>query len=789
MELLRNASIKRKLLWSTLVTCGAALAIALSALFWFQSVHFRTNFASQLQTLATIVAQNSVGPLAQNDKKSAAEVLSALQINPQITSASLFDSEGKLFAEYGSSVNGPAGSGPAELDRVTFDDDYAHLSQTVPLLDAKQGRLQVHARFENRALVSLYTVVMVVVLAASLIAILLLSSMMHRIITRPIMALATIARNVTEKQDYQTRASETAPDELGLLTRSFNQMLDQIQSRDQRLQDSQQRFEVAVMGSSDGLWDWNLVTNEVYFSPRWKTMLGFTDEEIPNSFAVFRQLVHRDDVESVVARQEEYLKRFEGAYEAEFRMQHKDGNFRWILSRGAALRDESGMAVRFAGSHTDITERKQNEEEIVGARAKFESLVNSVHGIVWEADARTFAMNFVSNQSEVMLGYPARLWLEDARFRNKILHPADRVTTIEAGRKGVAEGKAYQLEFRVVAADGRVVWLRESVAVETEDGEPSRLRGIAIDITEQKQASEKLQQIQRELVEASRLAGMAEIATGVLHNVGNVLNCVNISSGVIADHLRKSKTDRLAKAAKLVNENNHRLGEFFTVDPKGKMIPGFLETLSDELLREQAKLASETASLQQNVDHIKQIVAMQQSYAKVSGALENVALSELMEDALRMASVALARHRIEVVRKFEPVPPVLVDRHVVLQILINLVNNARDALDSRDGERLITLRICHGEGTRVRVEVTDNGEGIPKQNLARIFNHGFTTKKTGHGFGLHSGANAAKQLGGALNVHSEGPGTGATFILELPVTHHPTQGTNPTSDRHLSHAA
>jgi PAS domain-containing protein len=136
------------------------------------------------------------------------------------------------------------------------------------------------------------------------------------------------------------------------------------------------------------------------------------------------------------------LKRFEGAYEAEFRLQHKDGDYRWILSRGAALRDESGMAVRFAGSHTDITDRKRNEEEIRGARETFESLVNSVHGIVWEADARSFAMRFVSNQSEVMLGYPARLWMEDVRFRNKILHPADRVTTIEAGRHGIAEGKA-----------------------------------------------------------------------------------------------------------------------------------------------------------------------------------------------------------------------------------------------------------------------------------------------------------------------------------------------------------
>jgi PAS domain S-box-containing protein len=398
-------------------------------------------------------------------------------------------------------------------------------------------------------------------------------------------------------------------------------------------------------------------------------------------------------------------------------------------------------------------------------------------------------MRFVSNQSEVMLGYPARLWMEDVRFRNKILHPADRVTTIEAGRHGIAEGKAYQLEFRVVAADGRVVWLRESVAVETKSDRPALLRGIAIDITEQKLSAEKLQQIQRQLVEASRVAGMAEIATGVLHNVGNVLNCVNISSGVIADLLRKSKTDRLAKASKLVNEHKDRLGEFLTDDPKGRMIPGFLETLAGELLRDQSKLAAETASLQQNVDHIKQIVAMQQSYAKVSGALEHVALRELMEDALRMASVTLVRHRIEVVREFESVSPVLVDRHVILQILINLVNNATDALNARVDGRRLTLRIRHGEGERVRVEVSDNGEGIPTQNLARIFNHGFTTKKTGHGFGLHSGANAAKQLGGSLNVHSDGPGTGATFILELPITQNTARDPKETSERHLSHAA
>jgi C4-dicarboxylate-specific signal transduction histidine kinase len=294
------------------------------------------------------------------------------------------------------------------------------------------------------------------------------------------------------------------------------------------------------------------------------------------------------------------------------------------------------------------------------------------------------------------------------------------------------------------------------------------MAGSHTDITERKQALEQITRMQRELVDASRQAGMAEVATGVLHNVGNVLNSVNISAALVVEQLRKSKTASLAKAVKLLSEHKDDMGEFLTSDPKGKQLPPFFEAVSEHLTREQAMLTKETQGLQQNIDHIKQIVAMQQSYAKVSGALENLAPHDLVEDALRMSSTALARHQIEVVRQFDSVSPVLVDRHKVLQILINLVNNARQAMDVRPEGRRLTLRIAQNEGGRVRVEVADNGTGIPAENLARIFNHGFTTKKTGHGFGLHSGANAAKEIGGSLNVHSDGLGTGATFILELP---------------------
>ncbi len=286
----------------------------------------------------------------------------------------------------------------------------------------------------------------------------------------------------------------------------------------------------------------------------------------------------------------------------------------------------------------------------------------------------------------------------------------------------------------------------------------------------------------RRLVDASRQAGMAEVATGVLHNVGNVLNSVNVSASLVVDQLQKSKTASLAKVVDLFRAHKDDLGAFLTGDPKGKQLPAFLEALSEQLTREQAGLAREALALQQNIDHIKQIVAMQQSYAKVSGTLENLALHELVEDALRMSATGLERHHVEVVRQFDSIPPVLVDRHKVLQILVNLINNAKHALDQRAEDRRLTLRISHREGERVRLEVSDNGTGIPPENHTRIFSHGFTTKKTGHGFGLHSGANAAREMGGSLNVLSDGPGTGATFVLELPLTKNTPQPSSPAAD-------
>jgi PAS domain S-box-containing protein len=291
------------------------------------------------------------------------------------------------------------------------------------------------------------------------------------------------------------------------------------------------------------------------------------------------------------------------------------------------------------------------------------------------------------------------------------------------------------------------------------------------EITERKRAEAELQTVHKQLLEASRQGGMAEVATAVLHNVGNVLTGVNVSATVVADSLRKSKASGLTRLVGLLREHEADLGTFVSSDPRGKQLPRYLGQLAEHLQAEQQSSLKELEVLRSHIEHIREIVTTQQSYAKVCAIKELVRVSDLVEDSLRLKVGALSRHGVEFVREFQDLPPMLLEKHKVLQILVNLISNAKYACaDSGEKDKRLTLRVgTHAETGRVCISVSDNGVGIPEENLTRIFNHGFTTRATGHGFGLHSSALAAREMGGRLTVHSEGLGRGATFTLELPV--------------------
>jgi signal transduction histidine kinase len=279
-----------------------------------------------------------------------------------------------------------------------------------------------------------------------------------------------------------------------------------------------------------------------------------------------------------------------------------------------------------------------------------------------------------------------------------------------------------------------------------------------------------LAEAQKELIELSRISGMAEVATAVLHNVGNVLNSVNVSATIIADRLRDSRLSQLGEIVSLLNDHEGDIGDYLTTDPRGQRVIPYLGSLSRHLEKEHGKFGSEVYSMAQHVRHIKEIVAMQQTYARPTDVYEDVSLADLLKDVVDIAQAGMDRHSIVLRAEGENTLAIKTDRHKVLQILLNLVRNAKDAvkesLNQADEIEISLIRIGH---ERVAIRIADNGIGILPANLIKIFAHGFTTKIEGHGFGLHSSALAAKQLGGSLTVESRGLNLGAIFTLELPI--------------------
>ncbi len=312
---------------------------------------------------------------------------------------------------------------------------------------------------------------------------------------------------------------------------------------------------------------------------------------------------------------------------------------------------------------------------------------------------------------------------------------------------------------------------------------------MILDATERRRAEAERDSAREKLLDASRQAGMAEVATTVLHNVGNVLNSVNVSANLLTERLFDSRLCRLSDSVRLLEEHGDSLPEFLLHDERGRHLPRYLRQLSDTLEGERNSLRGEIDQLVKNVDHIKHIISTQQSYARISGTRESVDLVELIEDALQVGTPGLQARGIHVVRDVARLPPVETDRHKVMQILINLLTNARHAMEDSDRDKhQLTIRLCQDNDATAILEVTDTGTGIPTENLVRVFSHGFTTRRDGHGFGLHSSANSAAELGGSITAGSPGCGHGATFRLRLPLAPDSAKESHTSTGQQLSPA-
>ncbi|MHB8812175.1 MAG: PAS domain S-box protein [Steroidobacteraceae bacterium] len=504
-------------------------------------------------------------------------------------------------------------------------------------------------------------------------------------------------------------------------------------------------------------------------------MLGFDAEELKGESMA--SLTHAADLQSTTEGLERLWSGEIAHLDVEKRYLRKSGGAMWVHATTSLVSGggpEPECSVEFL---LDISARKQMAAALLQNQTLLAAVIAELPIALVACDVRGQVTHHNRAAAE-LLGIPAEETVH-AVPRNPYpltaqVYLADGSTPVPREDRPLARtllgDKVHDAEFVIVRTDGaRRNVLSSARRIVGYAGQPLGALAVIEDITERRLAEAELERVHKQLLVASRQAGMAEVATNVLHNVGNVLNSVNVSANIVSERIKKSKCAGLARVAALLSEHAPDLTTFLT-GSQGKHLPVYLQELAADLVAERDVEIAELAVLRRNIEHIKEIVAMQQSYARRVGVIEMVDIRSLVEDSLRMNEGAFSRHGVTLVRDFQEVPLITVDKHKLLQILVNVIRNAKYACDeSGSAEKRVTVRVRAANGTML-IAVIDTGVGIPPENLERIFSHGFTTRKEGHGFGLHSCALAAKDLGGSLQGESAGPGQGATFTLTLPLT-------------------
>lgn len=279
-------------------------------------------------------------------------------------------------------------------------------------------------------------------------------------------------------------------------------------------------------------------------------------------------------------------------------------------------------------------------------------------------------------------------------------------------------------------------------------------------------ASTYKEALNQQQFEQARQLGMAEISASVLHNVGNVLNSVNVSANLVSEKLSNSKTTNLDKLCQLLNEHKDDLSTFLTQDPRGSKVLEYMNSLAELQRNEQQNFTTEIKSIIKNILTIQQIISAQQTLSKNIGMDSVLSINDLLDETLLISGLD-SKKDIQIIKHYEKLSPIVTDKVKLLQVLVNLMRNAKDALmQSTNQNKIIQITTSYVDN-KIVIEIKDNGIGIPAQNIKKIFYHGFTTKESGHGFGLHASALTMHELGGEIEVKSEGIEKGATFILYL----------------------
>jgi PAS domain S-box-containing protein len=484
---------------------------------------------------------------------------------------------------------------------------------------------------------------------------------------------------------------------------------------------SEERFALAMRGANDGLWDWNLATGEVYYSPRWAEMVGYRSDELTDSIDTFHDMLHPDDRAAVEQIEQEYISGKRDRYEIEFRMKHRDGSYVEILSRAFLVRSgPDNAATRVVGTHVDITERTFAEETLREREAYLRTIIENMPVDFFAID-RDLTYTMQSPTSKHAIGDVI------GRRADQIDAPEDLRQTWVDELRIVFQGETVQSEYDVPTTGGDVRTYLTNVAPVHDNGEIIAAIGTSLDITERKHAALELQQAKERAEDADRLKS-AFLAT-MSHELRTPLNSIIGFTGILLQRLAGPLNEEQAKQMSMVNRSAHHL----------------LDLINDIL-------------------DISKIEAGQMEVF-----MEPFDLDDVIHDVTEAARPAVDAKGLELHVDIEsPGETIVSDRRRVRQILNNLISNAVKFTES--GSVSIRSRI---DGDRVRIAVEDTGIGIREEDLGGLFvpfrqiDSGLTRTYEGTGLGLSICERLVDKLGGTIQVEST-PGTGSVFEIALP---------------------
>ncbi len=436
---------------------------------------------------------------------------------------------------------------------------------------------------------------------------------------------------------------------------------------------------------------------------------------------------------------------------------------------------------------SEISERKLAEKEVARHRDHLEDMVRER---TEELSVANFALKYSEEKSRSLLENSPDFIININRdltvqYINKSMHGIaveDIVGTSafvfflsdhnEELKKKVLNvfdtNQPIMFENTIKLPDGQSYWYENRVSPIIRRGKSTtELMLIITDITKRKQAEIELESVQNELIDKAHKAGMADIATGTLHNVGNILNSVLTSTQMMNEIMAASKMPSFFKANEILKENIDDLENFIIKNPKGKILMEYYLAIEKQLSEENSLFKQHLDRLKNKVNAIVEVINAQQSYAGGASFVEKVCLKDIIEDAITMQADIISSNNISIDRHFIDIPPLIIQRTKFVHIMINLIGNAKDAMLSIPAEKRILRFLFEQTEDAVFLKVSDSGEGISSERIQKIFSHGFTTKDSGHGFGLHSCANYMTEMGGRMWAESEGTGKGSTFILQF----------------------